>query len=148
MSELADIREAIARLLDPIPELKLVQRYERADVGSNQLPAASLFLAAISPPDHESGEVPRFGSGDFKAEWRINVRLSTAQGPAPEVVAQQLFETLHARIRGVLAASGTLTGDDTNNTWISVITSGGFRVPQAAGDPFIALYTLTTLTLT
>ena len=147
MSELVDIRMAIASLLDPIPELVKVYPYERADVATNNLPAASIFLFRVEPPAHAQQELVRFGTGDFQAEWRINIRLS---GPEPvyEVKSQKLFETMHQRIRAALAPASQLLSDSTNTTFISLLTAGELFVPPDATGPFIAVFTLTTITLT
>jgi len=149
VSELSDIRTALVSLLTPIPELVTVKAYEQADIATSILPAASIYLLRVGPPPHaQQQELVRFGTGDFQAEWRVNVRLAPDQ-PQVEVVSQQVFETMHKRIRAVLAASsGQLLSDATNTTFISLLTAGEFVVPPDPTLPFVAVFSLTTITLT
>ena len=148
MSELPDIRAAIVNLLAPIPEIVRVYEYERADIGVSNLPAASIYLLNIAPPpDHATAELVRFGTGDFMAEWRINIRLAASQ-PGYEITSQKLFETMHLRLRAVLAPTGQLLSDATNTTFISLLTAGELVVPPDASSPFVAVFSLTTITLT
>ena len=141
--DLASTRAAIASLLSATSGINSVQTYERADAGSNALPCASISLVRVTQPGYDGG-IGQLGMFVYEAEWHINVRLSTVQGPAPEVVAQQLFESVFEAVRATFDANQQIDANGPGVVDVSSITSGDLMIPTDPSLPFVAAFVLKT----
>ena len=141
--DLASTRTAIASLLSGTSGINSVLAYDQSDVGSNRLPCAGVKLVRVTQPGYDGG-IGQLGMFVYEAEWHINVRLSTVQGPAPEVVAQQLFESVFEAVRASFDGDQLIDPNGPGVVDVSSITSGDLMIPTDPALPFVAAFVLKT----
>lgn len=141
--DLASTRAGIAALLAATDGINSVIAYDRADVGSNTLPCAGINLVRVTQPGYDGG-IGQLGAYVYEAEWHINVRLNMVQGSAPEVTAQQLFESVFEAVRSQFDGNQLIDPNGPGVVDVSSVTSGDLMIPTDPSLPFIAAFVLKT----